>query len=166
MSIFASISLYKYIFKINSELKSEKPIEEDYNAIQTRVIVDGSYSIENSNIDKYKITNMDELRVFYSLISPEIVTNSDERSSNFVNSFEINEKDFEENTIFIHYIEEGSGSNKNTFIGVNLENKEVDFIINSESPMIGTTDRAYWYFIAIIPSKYLDGVNTYSWNIP
>ena len=109
VSIFASISLYKYIFKINSELKSEKPIEEDYNAIQTRVIVDGSYSIENSNIDKYKITNMDELRVFYSLISPEIVTNSDERSSNFVNSFEIKEKDFKENTVFIHYIAEGSG---------------------------------------------------------
>lgn len=136
------------IFKLTNNNVSNDSREEtsiDFFAMQTH----GGFNDITRNT-KYKITNQEELEMFYTLYD----------------GFELSkEYDLSKNTIFIQTEVYGSGSVNVKFDGVNI-NKRVKFYTTTNSPEIGTTDMAYWYLVAIIPNTKLKGIDIDEWKSP
>lgn len=138
------------IFKLNGDEnnifnKSNDP-SVDFYAIKTH----GGFNDVVWNT-MYKITNEDELEMFYKLYDGFYLS-----KDNY---------DLSKNTIFIETLEYGSGSVSVDFKGVSI-NKNVKFKVSTDRPEIGTCDMAYWYLVAIIPNTKLNGVNVTAWKSP
>lgn len=166
IGVVISLYFYKYRLKDTSKIISGEQTNKTSNNILTNVIKSSNFNIRNSKIYRYKITNMKELNTFYSFIDYGFMQESDDIVKEFLNEFKIKDEDFEENTVFIKYQEEGSGRVMNDFIGVELKNRKVDFIIDRDASDGYTEDMAFWYFITIIPNKDLEGIYTEEWSVP
>lgn len=107
------------------------------------------FSVVNNG--KYYINSLNELKKFYSLYSNKISIDEDKLSGN---------------TFFIETIEVPSGSISIKLTDVNLNNKKVNFIIDKNTPEIGTDDMAFWYLVAIIPNDMLKNIDISDWKKP
>jgi len=101
--------------------------------------------------DKYYINSEDELNIFYSLYSKSV---------------DINKEYLKDNSIFIQVQMVGSGSIRMKLSSVTFENNNVNFIIERNSPQIGTCDMACWYLVAVIPNEQLKNLNLNGWCKP
>lgn len=135
------------IFKLNGENLSDNSdnVSIDFFAMKTHSGFNDT--VRNT---KYKITNQEELEMFYTLYKG-FKLSKDYNLSN--------------NTIFIQTQAYGSGSVSVDFKGVSI-NKEVEFKLSTKMPEIGTMDMAYWYLVAIVPNTKLNGVNVNEWKSP
>lgn len=135
------------IFKLNGEnlFDNSDNVSIDFFAMKTHSGFNDT--VRNT---KYKITNQEELEMFYNLYKG-FKLSKDYNLSN--------------NTIFIQTQAFGSGSVSVDFKEVSI-NKEVEFKINTEIPEIGTMDMAYWYLVAIVPNTELKGVDVNEWKSP
>ena len=103
------------------------------------------------NNGKYYINSLDELKKFYSLYSDIL---------------NINVNYLKDNSLFINTIEVGSGSISIKLKDVNLDNNKVNFVINRNTPEVGTDDMAFWYLVAIIPNDMLENIDISDWFKP
>ncbi len=139
------------IFKFNEEnntpdlLDNGNDVSIDFFALKTHS--EFNDTIKNT---KYRITNQEELEMFYTLY------NGFTLSKNY---------DLSKNTIFIQTQTYGSGSISVDFKSVSID-KEIKFNVSTNSPEIGTMDMAYWYLVAIVPNTKLNGVNVNEWKSP
>ena len=127
------------IFKLNGDEnnifnKSSDP-SVDFYAIKTGYGF--NYLLSNT---MYKITNEDELEMFYTLYDGFYLSKDD--------------YDLSQNTIFIEPRIYGSGSISVDFKGVSI-NEKVNFEVRENRPSVGTCDVAFWYLVAIIPNTKL-----------
>lgn len=101
--------------------------------------------------DSYIIDSKAELHKFYAIYSEAL---------------NVKEDDLKDNTYFIKVASVSSGSIKMKLSDVNLDNNKVNFIIDKETPEIGTDDMAFWYFVAIIPNSKLKNLDLSEWHKP
>lgn len=138
------------IFKLNGDenniFNKSSDSSVDFYAIKTG---DGfNYLLSNT---MYKITNEDELEMFYKLYDGFSLSKDD--------------YDLSQNTIFIEPRIYGSGSISVDFKGVSI-NEKVNFEVRENRPSVGTCDVAFWYLVAIIPNTKLNGVDVTEWKSP
>ena len=115
--------------------------------LQTHEYFNYLHNIQN----KYYIDSEKELDIFYSLFSDAI---------------KIDKNYFKENTVFVHVIEVGSGSDRIKLKDVNFKNNTVNFSTKVDITEVGTADMACWYLVAIIPNSKLDGISYEGWSKP
>ena len=109
------------------------------------------YFSGTSNVNKYFIDSEVELNKFYSIYS---------------NKLDINKDYLKNNSIFIQVKQVSSGSIQMKLSSVTFDNNTVNFIIDTDSPEIGTMDMAFWYFVAIIPNNQLNNLDLSDWSKP
>lgn len=100
---------------------------------------------------RYRISTEDDLTSFYAIYSDKLNANVEYLKSN---------------DLFIEVRTEGSGSTKNTLSDVTIENNKLEFIIDTDTPEVGTTDMAFWYFVAVIPKDKLTNLDLSDWKNP
>ncbi len=109
------------------------------------------YFSDVPNVNKYFIDSESELNKFYNIYSDELNINKDYLKNN---------------SIFIQVSQVSSGSITMKLSSVTFDNNTVNFIVNEDSPEIGTDDMAFWYLVAIIPNAQLNNLNLSNWNKP
>ena len=132
------------LYKINSE-KENLNNKITFYELKTHEY----FSVVNNG--KYYIDSKEELKKFYSLYSDKI---------------SIDEGKLSDNTFFIETIKVPSGSISIKLNDVNLNNNKVNFVIDKNTPEIGTDDMAFWYLVAIIPNDMLKNINISEWEKP
>lgn len=138
--------------KIENEKNNEKTNEKNTNnGIIKYELKTSEYFSNKPDTNKYFIDSEAELNEFYSIYS---------------GALNINKDYLKNNSIFIQVDEEGSGSVQNKLSSVTFDNNTVNFIIDSDSPEIGTCDMAFWYFVAIIPNEQLNNLDLSHWVKP
>lgn len=109
------------------------------------------YFESKPKISKYFIDSVDELAKFYEIYSDQV---------------DINKDYLKDHSVFIKVQEVNSGSIDMKLSSVNFQNNKVNFIIEQTVSGVGTNDMAFWYFVAIIPNKRLEGKNLSDWVKP
>ena len=71
-----------------------------------------------------------------------------------------------DNTIFVELFEESSGGIELNFKAIDFKDNKISFVIEREVPEVSTTDMAYWFIVAVIPNKELQGMNLSDWYTP
>lgn len=136
---------------IVNNLKTTSYQDENNNEIIKYEIQTHEYFSEAPNANKYFINSENELNKFYSIYSDKL---------------DIDKNYLKNNSIFIQVEEVGSGSVQMKLSSVSFDNNTVNFIIDQNSPEIGTMDMAFWYFVAIIPNAQLNNLNLSNWSKP
>lgn len=132
------------------EVENEKSNDKQNDIIKYELKV-SEYFANKPNINKYFIDSETELNKFYSIYSDEL---------------NINTEYLKDNSIFIQVDEVSSGSIQKKLSSVTFDNNMVNFIIDTNSPEILTTDMAFWYFVAIIPNEQLKNLDLSNWSKP
>lgn len=136
---------------IVNNLKTTSYQDENNNEIIKYELQTHEYFSDAPNANKYFIDSENELNKFYSIYSDELAINKDYLKNN---------------SIFIQVEQVGSGSIQMKLSSVEFDKNTVNFIIDKNSPEIGTADMAFWYLVAIIPNNQLDNLNLSNWSRP
>lgn len=136
---------------IVNNLKTTSYQDENNNEIIKYELQTHEYFSDAPNTNKYFIDSENELNKFYSIYSDELAINKDYLKNN---------------SIFIQVEQVGSGSIQMKLSSVAFDNNTVNFIIDKNSPEIGTMDMAFWYLVAIIPNNQLNNLNLSNWSKP
>ena len=121
------------------------------NGIIKYEIQTSEYFSNKPATNKYFIDSETELNKFYSIYSGKLNINKDYLKNN---------------SIFIQVGQESSGSVQNKLSSVTFDNNTVNFIIDRDSPEMGTCDMAFWYYVAIIPNEQLNNLDLSNWVKP
>ena len=109
------------------------------------------YFSNKPNVDNYFIDSESELNEFYNIYSDKLNIDKDYLKNN---------------SIFIQVSQVSSGSIQKKLSSVTFDNNTVNFIVDIDSPEIGTMDMAFWYLVAIIPNEQLNNLNLSNWSKP
>lgn len=109
------------------------------------------YFSHKSDVSKYFIDSVDELKKFYEIYSDQV---------------DVNEDYLNDKTVFIQVQEVASGSIEMKLKSVNFKDNKVNFVISEDSSSIGTGDMAFWYFVAVIPNEKIKGLDLSDWSRP
>jgi len=101
--------------------------------------------------NKYYINSEEELNSFYKIYS---------------DALDIDKDYLKDNSIFIQVEEASSGSIKFKLSSVEIDKNTVKFVIDKDTPEVGTADMAFWYLVAIIPNNQLKDLKLNDWNKP
>ena len=134
-----------FIYKLNKNKQTAN------NSIIKYELQTHEYFSNKPNINNYFIDSEAELKEFYNIYS---------------NKLNINKNYLKYNSIFIQVSQVGSGSIKKKLSSVTFDNNTVNFIVDTDSPEIGTMDMAFWYLVAIIPNEQLNNLNLSNWSRP
>lgn len=132
-------------------LKNDNQQKENTDNIIKYELQTHKYFSDVPNVYKYFIDSESELNTFYDIYSDEL---------------NINKKYLSNNSIFIQVSQVSSGSITMKLSSVTFDNNTVNFIVDTNSPEIGTDDMAFWYLVAIIPKEQLNNLNLSNWNKP
>lgn len=150
--------LYKYknaadikLSGLNNEvasLQNKKEVNDDIIKYELKT---HEYFSNRQNIKNYYINSESELNEFYNIYSDKL---------------NIDKEYLNNNSIFIQVDQVSSGSIQKKLSSVTFDNNTVNFIVDTDSPEIGTMDMAFWYLVAIIPNEQLNNLNLSNWVKP
>ena len=136
---------------IEEQQPNDKQNKKNTNDIIKYELQTHEYFSKKPSADKYIIDSETELNKFYSIYSDKL---------------NIDTNYLEDNSIFIQVATEGSGSTQNKLSAVTFDNNTVNFSIDRNTAEMGTSEMAFWYFVAIIPNEQLDNLDLSSWVKP
>ncbi len=107
--------------------------------------------------NKYYIDSEEELNNFYKIYSDAL---------DYSDELDIDKVFLKDNSIFIQVEEANSGSIKFKLSSVEIDKNTVKFVIDKDTPEIGTCDMVFWYLVAIIPNNQLNDLKLNDWHKP
>lgn len=112
-----------------------------------------TYEYFNNGVEttQFYIDSIEELEIFYSLYSNEL---------------NIDKTKLQNYKIFIKVEAVSSGSIEMKLADVLLKENKLNFEIEKKEPEIGTSEMAFWYFVAMIPNQKVKELDISDWEKP